>query len=393
MKKIWAICVVLLCGLPWAGAAAAAQGKEFTNSIEMEFVLIPAGSFQMGADKSFEEASDDETPRHQVTLSNPFYMGKYEVTQEQWAALMTGNPSKFKGRTRPVEQVSWNDAQKFIAALNKKEGKSYRLPTEAEWEYAVRAGTKTAYSFGDDKNMLSRYAWWDGNSGRETHPVGQLAANAWGLYDMHGNVWEWCQDWYGEKYYGSSLATDPLGPSTYSYRVLRGGSWGNGPGYLRSASRNGNSPGHAAADLGFRLVLPIQQMKGSQAEQAQQAAAGKAVAASSGTGGSAGEIAEAQEKQRRAAEETKQATERAAQQQREADQAAQQARKTRSNACDGLYPGKPVSIKSRNLLHLGATVSVVIIGVDSASEQVSMRTVDSGFTQETSCSSFKSQMR
>lgn len=241
----------------WAPAPASAQGppSKVTNSIGVEFVLIPADSFQMGADPNFENASSDETPRHRVTISKPFYLGKTEVTQEQWVAVMGSNPSEFKGRSNPVEQVSWDNVQAFIRKLNAKEGKAvYRLPTEAEWEYACRAGSTGKYSFGDDAEALGRYAWFDGNSGEKTHPVGQLKPNAWGLYDMHGNVWEWVQDWYGEKYYGSSPSTDPSGPSGGSYRVYRGGSWYRDADRARAAYRNNDAPDHRRDYLGFRLA-------------------------------------------------------------------------------------------------------------------------------------------
>ncbi len=240
---------------------ADAQSKTFTNSIGMEFVLIPAGSFMMGADKNFEDCGEDETPRHRITISKPFYLGKYEVTQEQWVTVMGSNPSNFKGRSRPVEQVSWEDIQDFIRALNRKEGKEmYRLPTEAEWEYACRAGTTTAYSFGDDKGGLGQYAWYEDNSGKETHPVGQLKPNPWGLFDMHGNVYEWCQDWHDYKYYANSPSADPKGSSSGSDRVLRGGGWRDAAGGCRSAGRGDLSPGSRYAILGFRLALsPDQQ--------------------------------------------------------------------------------------------------------------------------------------
>lgn len=226
-----ALALALLLGVPGAleprRAEAQSTGgapRTYTNSIGMEFVLIPAGSFQMGADPNFEDAADDQTPRHRVTLSQPFYLGKYEVTQEQWVAVMGTNPSRFKGRTNPVEQVSFDDVQTFIRKLNAKEGGSrYRLPTEAEWEYAARAGATGKYGFGDDDDQLGLYAWYTGNSGDKTHPVGQLRANAWGLHDMHGNVWEWVQDWYDESYYRHSPATDPRGPGSGSNRVFRGG--------------------------------------------------------------------------------------------------------------------------------------------------------------------------
>lgn len=257
MTRIWSfVCLPLLClGLCFSSAAVAAA-KTHTNSIGMEFVLIPAGSFMMGADKNFEDASDSETPKHKVTISKPFYLGKYEVTQAQWAAVMGGNPSQFKGRSNPVDSVSWDDVQVFIKRLNAKEGGNrYRLPAEAEWEYAARAGTESTYSFGDDADSLGQYAWYDGNSGEKTHPVGQKQPNAWGLYDMHGNVWEWVQDWYGENYYRRSPGTDPKGPSTGSYRMARGGGWADSAGGCRSAFRNGYTPDSRISSYGFRLAL------------------------------------------------------------------------------------------------------------------------------------------
>jgi formylglycine-generating enzyme required for sulfatase activity len=182
------------------------------------------------------------------------------VTQEQWTAVMGkgNNPSKFKGLSNPVEMVSWNDVQAFIQWLNAKEGHNrYRLPTEAEWEYAARAGTTGAYSFGDDEDSLGRYAWYWDNSGEKTHPVGQKQPNAWGLYDMHGNVWEWVQDWYGD--YSSSSVTDPKGPSSGSFygpsRVFRGGGWGSSARFCRAACRLNNSPKLRDDGLGFRLAL------------------------------------------------------------------------------------------------------------------------------------------
>lgn len=228
-----------------ASSSTVSHAKTYTNSIGMEFVLIPAGSFMMGADKNL----------HKVNITEAFYMGKYEVTQQQWVAVMGSNPSKFKGRTNPVETVSWDDAQRFIRKLNSKEDKKYRLPTEAEWEYACRAGSSTAYYYGDDKNRLSQYAWYDGNSGEQTRPGGQLKPNAWGLYDMYGNVWEWVQDWYDDKYYSKSPSINPTGPSTGSARIMRGGSWYDGAENCRSALRLVGSPGFRHFVYGFRLVL------------------------------------------------------------------------------------------------------------------------------------------
>jgi formylglycine-generating enzyme required for sulfatase activity len=233
---------------------AQAAEKTHTNSIGMEFILIPAGSFTMGADKNFEDADDDEMPQHRVTIGKPFYLGKYEVTQAQWTVVMGNNPSKFKGRDNPVEEVSWEDAQAFIKRLNQKEGHNrYRLPTEAEWEYAARAGTTGAYSFGDDANSLGRYAWYLDNSGKKTHPVGRKEANAWGLCDMHGNVREWVLDWFDD--YSSAGTPDPGEPSPGGSRVYRGGGWKDCARLCRAASRSWGVPDACRGDLGFRLAL------------------------------------------------------------------------------------------------------------------------------------------
>ncbi|MDR1086575.1 MAG: formylglycine-generating enzyme family protein [Deltaproteobacteria bacterium] len=240
-------------------AALAAAESAYTNSIGVEFVLIPSGSFMMGADKNFEDASDDETPRHRVTISQPIYLGKYEVTQGEWVKVMGSNPSRFKGRSNPVENVSWDDAIEFIRRLNQKEGHSrYRLPTEAEWEYAARAGSTSVYSFGEDAGQLGLYAWYDGNSGRSTQPVGQKEPNAWGLYDIHGNVYEWVNDWYEENYYRSSPGTNHAWPSSGFLRVLRGGSWNSSTRDCRSAYRSSGTPGSRGGDLGFRLALSLE---------------------------------------------------------------------------------------------------------------------------------------
>ncbi len=235
---------------------ASSSTEVWTNSIGMKFVLIPAGIFGMGDDNS-----SNERPCHEVRISRPFYLGKYPVTQAQWTAVMgrglfglfgQNNPSCFKGADRPVENVSWNDAQEFIRKLNAKEGHNrYRLPTEAEWEYACRAGSTGRYCIGNDANRLEDYAWYNGNSG--THPVGQKKTNTCGLYDMHGNVWEWCSDWHGE--YCSGLVVDPQGPDTGGYRVLRGGCWGSRARSCRSAYRLDYSPGFRHNYLGFRLAL------------------------------------------------------------------------------------------------------------------------------------------
>jgi formylglycine-generating enzyme required for sulfatase activity len=222
-----------------------------TNQAGIKFVLIPAGSFMMGS----TNGEADEKPVHQVTISQAFYMGRYEVTQGQWQAVMGSNPSHFKdcGGNCPVEEVSWDDAQDFINKLNENnDGFKYRLPTEAEWEYACRAGTT-----GDYAGNLKKMAWYLINSGFKTHPVGGKQPNGFGLYDMHGNVSEWCQDWYDEDYYASSPATDPQGPSSGHRRVLRGGEWQLLPTDLRSACRSDLMPDYRLNLDGFRVVTML----------------------------------------------------------------------------------------------------------------------------------------
>jgi formylglycine-generating enzyme required for sulfatase activity len=212
--------------------------QTFENSIGMEFVKIPAGSFMMGSDKC-----DNEKPIHKVTISQDFWLQKTEVTQAQWQAVMGNNPSNFKGNNLPVETVSWDDAQEFIKKLNAKGEGTYRLPTEAEWEYAARAGTT-----GDYAGNLDSMAWYSANSDMKTHPIGQKQANAWGLYDMHGNVWEWCEDWYDS--YPSGTVTDPTGAASGSYRVIRGSCW-FGP--SRRGSAFGGSRRRYAVEAWLRL--------------------------------------------------------------------------------------------------------------------------------------------
>jgi len=219
-----------------------------TNQTGIEFVLIPAGSFMMGSTNGYP----DEKPVHQVTISQPFYIGRYEVTQAQWQSVMGNSPSYFKdcGGNCPVEEVSWDDAQNFINKLNESnDGFRYRLPSEAEWEYACRAGTT-----GDYAGDLDSMAWYSANSGSKTHPVGGKQPNGFGLYDMHGNVWEWCRDWYDANYYASSPATDPQGPGSGQSRVLRGGSSGNVALGTRSAYRLNLTPASRSDGLGFRVV-------------------------------------------------------------------------------------------------------------------------------------------
>ncbi|MFZ4547686.1 MAG: SUMF1/EgtB/PvdO family nonheme iron enzyme [Bacteroidales bacterium] len=230
-----------------------------TSSDGFDMVFVKGGKFTMGSPANEADRGSNET-QHQVTLSD-FQIGKCEVTQKQWTAIMGNNPSNFKGDNLPVEQVSWNDVQEFIQKLNQKTGKRYRLPTEAEWEYACRAGTSTPFSTGN--NLTTSQANYDGNypynnnpKGEyraKTMPVGSFAPNTWGLYDMHGNVWEWCNDWYGD--YGSGSQTNPQGATSGSYRVPRGGSWCGGALRCRSARRDIITPSRRDDDVGFRLVL------------------------------------------------------------------------------------------------------------------------------------------
>ncbi len=224
-----------------------------SNSIGQQLKLLPPGQFWMGDPKG----DGDETP-HEVRLTRAFYMGVHEVTQEQYERVMGTNPSNFKGASNPVEQVYWKDAVQFCQRLSalpeeKAAGRVYRLPTEAEWEYACRAGSQTRYIFGDGESDLVQHAWLDNNSDSKTHPVGKKKPNAWGLYDMHGNVWEWCSDWYGD--YPSGAVCDPTGPQTGSLRVLRGGGWSSGAARCRSASRSWAYPSARFNYYGFRLVL------------------------------------------------------------------------------------------------------------------------------------------
>jgi len=232
------------------------MSKTRTNSIGMVLVHIPAGSFVMGGDEIAEQADEMERPRHRVTIDRPFYMGRYPVTQDEWKAIMKNNPAHFIGNNHPVEQVSYNDVHQFIDRLNQLEKtKAYRLPYEAEWEYASRAATQTTYCFGNDVNNLVKYAWFRKNSGKSTHPVGELAPNPWGLYDVHGNVHEWCEDWFDKKYYGISPNKNPTGPKKGLAKALRGGDWGSEDWHCRCASRSLGSPDRRGSRLGFRLIF------------------------------------------------------------------------------------------------------------------------------------------
>ena len=229
---------------------------ETANNLNLQMIAVQGGTFTMGC--TSEQGSDcygDETPTHQVTLSD-FHIGKYEVTQAQWKIVMNGdNPSSFKGDNLPVESVSWNEVQTFITKLNIMTGKQYRLPTEAEWEYAARGGRNSEGYKYSGSNTVGNVAWYMNNSGDKTHDVGTKSPNELGIYDMSGNVWEWCNDWYGS--YSSSAKTNPQGPSSGSYRVFRGGSWSGIAIGARVSYRGGSSPGYRGIDLGFRLACSI----------------------------------------------------------------------------------------------------------------------------------------
>ncbi|MFP4055743.1 MAG: formylglycine-generating enzyme family protein [Candidatus Brocadiia bacterium] len=237
--------LAILCGAPWSLAKGGEE--EVTNAIGMKFRLIPAGSFRMGS-----EAEGDEVPPHKVTITRPFYMGVTEVTQKHYEKVMAKNPSRFDGDDLPVENVSWFDATAFCEKLSEMDDSgSYRLPTEAEWEYACRAGTQTTYYWGDEFD--GRYAWIDKEPDGPTNPVGKLRPNKWGLHDMSGNVWEWCQDWYAPNYMGAKQV-DPTGPAKGKGRVLRGGSWYYNEDSCRSANRRTHPPERVDGDAGFRVV-------------------------------------------------------------------------------------------------------------------------------------------
>jgi formylglycine-generating enzyme required for sulfatase activity len=248
------------------------------NGVTMKLVLIPAGTFTMGSPATEPGRSPDEGPQHEVTISKPFYMGIYTVTQMQYEQVMGANPSQYKGAGNPVEMVSWDDATEFCKKLSQKTGKKVRLPTEAQWEYACRAGTTTAYNTGATLSpgeaecyfpgssatpgIWQKFTAWVGSFFRAPKqipggpkPVGSFKPNGLGLYDMHGNVWQWCADWYGDDYYANSPKTDPAGAESGSLRVLRGGGWSFNPGKCRSAYRFRYVPVVRSGIIGFRVVL------------------------------------------------------------------------------------------------------------------------------------------
>ena len=222
------------------------------NGVTFNMIKVDGGTFTMGATSEQQNPDFDEKPAHKVALS-PYYIGETEVTQALWKAVMGNNPSRFKGDNLPVEKVSWEDCQTFIGKLNSLSGKRFRLPTEAEWEFAARGGNQNNHTQYSGSKNIDDVAWYDGNSKSKTHPVKTKKANELGLYDMSGNVWEWCQDRYGN--YGSNTQTNPTGSESETYRVNRGGGWYDLARNCRSSYRSSNLPGRRSRGLGFRLAL------------------------------------------------------------------------------------------------------------------------------------------
>jgi formylglycine-generating enzyme required for sulfatase activity len=230
------------------------SSKTFTvGGVSFDMMKVEAGTFTMGATSEMKKPYAYEKPAHQVTLTNNYYLGKTEVTQALWKAVMGSNPSYFKGDNRPVEGVSWDDCQEFISKLNAATGKHFRLPTEAEWEFAARGGNNSRHYQYSGSNNINDVAWYDGNSGNTTHDVASKQPNELGIYDMSGNVWEWCNDWYGD--YSSSSQTNPTGPNSGSCRVERGGSWHGSAWFCRSSIRYRDTPYFGRDTRGFRLAL------------------------------------------------------------------------------------------------------------------------------------------
>jgi formylglycine-generating enzyme required for sulfatase activity len=274
-KWILTLSLYLISLLIIACSTSAHAGQFITidlgGGLTLEMVKIPAGTFQMGSPSTEKNRNSIEGPIHTLTISKDFYMGKYELTQAQWMKIYGSWPGDAPSSTygagdnNPAYNVSWNDICNtggFLEKLNtlKPSGYSgFRLPTEAEWEYAARAGTQTRFYWGDDPscNLIGSYAWYNSNSGSKTHPAGEKLPNTFGLYDMSGNVWEWCGDWYGG--YGSSAVSDPAGPASGSYRVVRGGCWHIPGDYCRAANRLGNLPSRRHQFFGFRVALPAGQ--------------------------------------------------------------------------------------------------------------------------------------
>ena len=270
MSKVVNLGIILMSVM---SVAAQAADADFRNHLQMPFVLIPAGTFAMGAPAN-ADVPDNEKPQHQVTIPKPFYIAKYEITQSEWETVMGKNPYELP-RSNPFyllpgmkdrithpnhpATISWDDAKEFIRRLNQLENTTkYRLPTEAEWEYAVRAGAESACFFGEDERQLADYAWFgeDFKTGG-SHPIGLKKPNPWGLYDVYGNVWEWVQDFYSEDYYRHSVATDPKGPDSGDQHVVRGGSWHVTSDAWRSTNRKGYDSDYRGISIGIRLVRDI----------------------------------------------------------------------------------------------------------------------------------------
>ena len=274
LRQMWTVPLAALTAIGSLTLATAEEPKEaggrkqgppkeiavdLGGGVKLEMTLIPVGKFTMGPLDRGWDAYGNESPRHDVRITRPFYLGKYKVTQEQWQAVVGDNPSHFKGPKNPVETVSWDDCRKFLETLNKKLGGGrFSLPTEAQWEYASSTGKNTMYCFGNDESQLGEYAWYDKNSGDKTHPVGEKKPNAWGLYDVYGNVCEWCQDWYHGDYYKESPVDDPGGAKTGSVRVFRGSSWLSYPWVCRSGYRSGGAPpGYRYDYVGLRVCRAV----------------------------------------------------------------------------------------------------------------------------------------
>jgi formylglycine-generating enzyme required for sulfatase activity len=265
----FAVLAIVLIGLAWPrrAEAGAKEGAvqdatlpgpkpqltvDLGGGVTMELILIPAGTFDMGSVKG--EAN--EKPVHKVTLKKPFYIGKYEVSEDQWQAVMGTNPSYFKDPKKPVKRVSWHACRDFVAKLSEKTGRKFSLPSEAEWEYACRAGSTTEFCYGDGEAGLGEYAWHSGNSENTIHLVGQKKPNQFGLFDMHGNVWEWCEDVLHDSYEGAPADGSAwVEGGNQAFRVLRGGSWHNGPSAGRSAVRFRYVPSSGFLNIGCRVVL------------------------------------------------------------------------------------------------------------------------------------------
>ena len=236
--------------------AGTARTLELDQGVVLDLVWIPAGNFLMGSPFEEDGRFITEGRRHPVTLTQGFWMGKHPVTQDQWQRLMGDNPSHVKAGRLPVDQVNWDDCQKFVRALNRMVETDHltaSLPTEAQWEYACRGGSQTRFWSGESAADLARVAWLALNSGDKPHEVGQKPPNPWGLCDMHGNVWQWCQDWHGS--YPRDAVTDPRGPDTGSERVLRGGSWSSDPDVCRAAYRFSYPPAYRLMTAGLRVIV------------------------------------------------------------------------------------------------------------------------------------------